>query len=296
MPDVHLDLRSTAGNQADADRGTGMRDLRERVRAALAGRYAIERELGRGGMATVYVARDLRHARQVAVKVLDPELARAVGPERFLKEIEIAARLTHPNILPLHDSGEADGLLYYVMPFIAGESLADRLRRERHLKLDDAVSILHQVAQALTYAHTQGVIHRDIKPENILLVAGRAVVADVGIARAVDAPGVARLTETGVAVGTPVYMSPEQAAGDRGLDARSDVYSLGCVAYEMLGGAPPFTGPSAQAVMARHAVDPVPRLRTLRPTVPAGVERAIEQALARWRRTGSTPPRRSRSR
>jgi TolB-like protein/tetratricopeptide (TPR) repeat protein len=258
-----------------------MTELMDRVRTALAGRYTIERELGHGGMATVYLASDPKHERQVAVKVFNPELAHAIGPERFLKEIQIAARLTHPNILPLHDSGEADGLLYYVMPYVAGESLADRLRRERHLKLDDAVDIVRNVAQALTYAHGQGFVHRDIKPENILVMGERAVVADFGIAHAVDTPGVARLTETGVALGTPAYMSPEQASGDRGLDGRSDVYSLGCLAYEMLGGDAPFTGPSPQAVLARHAVDPVPRLRTLRPNVPVGVERAIEKALAK---------------
>jgi len=258
-----------------------MANLIDRVRNALAGRYTVERELGRGGMATVYLATDIKHERRVAVKVLDPELAHVIGPERFLKEIQIAARLTHPNILPLHDSGETDGLLYYVMPYVDGESLADRLRREKHLKIDDAVDIARNVAEALTYAHAQGFVHRDIKPENILLMGDRAVVADFGIARAVDTPGVAHLTETGIALGTPAYMSPEQASGARALDGRSDIYSLGCLTYEMLGGDAPFTAPSPQAVLARHAVDPVPRLRTLRPNVPVGVERAIERALAK---------------
>jgi eukaryotic-like serine/threonine-protein kinase len=253
----------------------------ERVRTALAGRYTVDREIGRGGMATVYLATDPRHGRRVAVKVLFPELARAIGPERFLQEIEIAARLAHPNILPLHDSGEADGLLYYVMPYVEGESLRARLDREGHLSLAESVEILTSVGRALSYAHAMGVIHRDIKPENILLVQGQAVVADFGIARAVDAAGSDRLTETGLAVGTPAYMSPEQASGARLLDGRSDVYSLGCLAYEMLGGDPPFTGPSPQAVMARHAIDPVPSLRTLRPTTPPGIERTIEKALAK---------------
>jgi eukaryotic-like serine/threonine-protein kinase len=252
-----------------------------RLVSALAGRYTIERELGRGGMATVYLATDVKHGRRVAVKVLDPELAGSIGPERFLQEIRIAARLTHPNILPLHDSGEADGLLYYVMPYVEGESLRDRLGRERHLAIDEAVRIVRSVASALSYAHAQGVIHRDIKPENILLTGDQAVVADFGIARAIDAAGAERLTATGLAIGTPAYMSPEQVGAERVLDGRADIYSLGCVAYEMLGGEPPFTGASAQAVMARHAVDPAPRLRTLRPGVPEGVERAVVKALAK---------------
>ena len=206
-----------------------------RLVSALAGRYTIERELGRGGMATVYLATDVKHARRVAVKVLDPELAGSIGPERFLQEIRIAARLTHPNALPLHDSGEADGFLYYVMPYIEGESLRDRLERERHLPIDEVVRIARSVASALSYAHAQGVIHRDIKPENILLTGDQAVVADFGIARAIDAAGAERLTNTGLAIGTPAYMSPEQVGAERVLDGRSDVYSLGCVAYEMLG-------------------------------------------------------------
>jgi serine/threonine-protein kinase len=248
---------------------------------AVRDRYVIERELGRGGMATVYLARDLRHGRAVAVKVLRPELAHAIGPERFIREIEIAARLSHPNILPLYESGEADGLLYYVMPYVEGATLRDHLNRERNLPLDEAMWIAKNVADALMYAHGHGVIHRDIKPENVLLTGGQFVVADFGIARAIDAAGATRLTETGLAVGTPAYMSPEQASGEHTPDGRSDIYSLGCLVYEMLAGQPPFTGPSPQAVMARHAIDPVPRLRTLRPAIPEGVERAVEKALAK---------------
>ena len=258
-----------------------MADSFTRLRISISDRYRIERELGRGGMATVYLAQDLRHGRAVAVKVLLPELAHAVGPGRFAQEIEIAARLAHPNILPLHDSGEADGLLYYVMPYVEGSTLRDRLARERSLPLDETVRIAGSIAAALTYAHNHGVVHRDIKPENVLLIGGQPVVADFGIARAIDAGGTTRLTETGLVVGTPAYMSPEQASGDRSSDERGDIYSLGCVVYEMLAGEPPFTGPSPQAVMARHAMDPVPRLRTLRPGIPEGVERAIEKALAK---------------
>jgi len=258
-----------------------MEDLQSRLASALGDRYAIEHELGRGGMALVYRALDHKHGRRVAIKVLDPELAGAIGPDRFLKEIAIASRLTHPNILPLHDSGAADGLLYYVMPYVEGESLRDRLARERHLSLDDTVAIVASVAAALSLAHRQGVVHRDIKPENILLSGGQAIVADFGIAHAVDAAGTERLTATGLAIGTPAYMSPEQAGAERALDGRSDVYSLGCVAYELLAGEPPFSGATPQAVMARHVVDPVPPLRTLRPTVPAGVQRVIERALAK---------------
>ncbi|MGH7585881.1 MAG: protein kinase domain-containing protein [Gemmatimonadales bacterium] len=258
-----------------------MPDLFARLLEGLSARYRLEQELGRGGMAVVYLADDLKHHRKVAVKVLLPELAQSIGTERFLKEIAIAAQLAHPHILPVHDSGEADGLLYYVMPYVEGESLRDRLTRERQLPMDDTVRILREVASALHYAHARGIVHRDIKPENILLLDGQAVVADFGIARALDAAGTEPLTRTGLALGTPSYMSPEQAAGDRGLDGRSDVYSLGCMAYEMLCGAPPFTGPNPQALIARHTLDPVPPLKTLRPTVPDGVERAIQRALAK---------------
>jgi serine/threonine-protein kinase len=258
-----------------------MADQVERLKAALAERYVIERELGRGGMATVYLARDLKHERQVAVKVLRPELAAALGPDRFLQEIKIAANLQHPHILPLYDSGEADGFLYYVMPFVDGETLDDRLDGEKQLGLEEAVRITTEVADALDYAHRQNVIHRDIKPENILLSGGHAVVADFGIARALDVAGGERLTETGLAIGTPAYMSPEQVAGSGRMDGRADLYALGCVLYEMLAGETPFTGPTAQAILARQAVDPVPPLRTVRSTVPIAIEQAVNRALAK---------------
>jgi serine/threonine-protein kinase len=246
---------------------------------ALRDRYAIERELGRGGMATVYLARDLRHDRPVALKVLHPELAHALGPERFVREIRLAARLDHPHILPVHDSGETAGLLWFTMPYVEGESLRNRLAREPQLPLADALRITRAVADALGYAQRQGIIHRDVKPENILLQGERCVLADFGVARAVDAAG-ERLTETGFALGTPAYMSPEQGAADRHLDPRSDIYSLGCVVYEMLAGEPPFTGRTAQALIARRMADPVPDLCTVR-DVPRPVERAVRQALAR---------------
>src|SRR6266513_1619979 len=222
-----------------------------RLTAALAGRYAIERELGAGGMATVYLARDLKHDRDVAVKVLRPELAAAVGADRFLAEIKTTANLQHPHILPLHDSGEANGSLFYVMPFVQGESLRDRLVREQQLPIDDAVRIAREVADALAYAHEHGVIHRDIKPENILLQGGHALVADFGIALAIQQAGGQRMTQTGMSLGTPQYMSPEQATGERTIDARSDIYALGTVTYEMLAGEPPFVGPTTQATIAR---------------------------------------------
>src|SRR3989454_11561278 len=213
-----------------------MTELLGRLRAALLGRYTIERELGRGGMATVYLGQDLKHHRAVAIKVLRPELAAALGPERFVREIEIAAGLTHPHILPLHDSGEADGFLYYVMPFVEGESLRDRLNREKQLSIDDATQIAREVASALAYAHSHNVVHRDIKPENILLVSGQAVVSDFGIARGISAAGGEKLTATGVSVGTPIYMSPEQAAGRGLLDSRSDLYNLRCGLFQVLAG------------------------------------------------------------
>ena len=259
--------------------------LRAGLEAALADRYAIERELGRGGMATVYLARDLRHDRPVALKVLHPELAATLGPDRFQREIRLAARLQHPHILTVHDSGEiarAGGapLLWFTMPFVEGESLRDRLRRERQLPVDDALRIAREAADALGYAHRHEVIHRDIKPENILLtVEGHSLVADFGIARALggDDP---KLTETGLAVGTPAYMSPEQAAGDRGLDARTDVYSLAAVLYEMLAGEPPYTGATTQAILAKRFTEPAPSVRAVRPSVPEAVDHAIRKALA----------------
>ena len=233
---------------------TNLFDLQARLQGALADRYRFDRKLGAGGMATVYLAHDLKHERKVAMKVLRPELVHALGPERFLREIATTANLHHPHILPLYDSGrtpEASGaFLYYVMPFVEGESLRDRLNREKQLPLDDALRFAREVADALSYAHGRGVIHRDIKPENILLESGHALVADFGIARAVGSAGVDRLTETGLAVGTPAYMSPEQAAGERDLDGRSDIYALGCVLYEMLAGQPPFTGPKESIVRA----------------------------------------------
>ncbi len=265
-----------------------MQDPLTRLSSALAGRYHIEREVGHGGMATVYLARDLKHGRRVAIKVLRAELAHVLGPERFLREIEIAARLQHPLILPVFDSGAEssteDGsgrCLWYAMPFIAGESLRDRLEREKQLPVDEAVRIAGEVAQALGCAHAQGVVHRDIKPENILLSDGHAIVADFGIARVVDAVDGVRLTETGLALGTPAYMSPEQGAGEAGIDARADIYALGCVLYEMLAGQPPFTGSTAQSIRARHAVDPVPSLRSVRSTVSRGLEGVIRRALAK---------------
>jgi serine/threonine-protein kinase len=250
------------------------------VTVPLAGRYLVERELGHGGMATVYLAQDLTLHRRVALKVLLPELTATVGRDRFVREIAITSRLTHPNILPLHDAGEADERLFYAMPYVEGESLRQRLEREGQLPVAEALGILRDLAAALEHAHARGVIHRDIKPENILLAGGRAVIADFGIAHALDAAGGERLTATGLALGTPAYMSPEQAAGSSQPDARSDIYALGCVAYEMLAGAPPFLGPTAQAILARHAVDPVPSLHTVRP-VPEAVEQAIIRALAK---------------
>ncbi len=258
-----------------------MTDTFERLKTALADRYAIQEELGAGGMATVYLAEDIKHHRQVAVKVLRPDLAAALGPERFLREIEIAANLTHPHILPLHDSGEAAGFLYYVMPYIEGESLRDRLVREKQLPVDDAIEITRQVARALAYAHARNVVHRDIKPENILLAGGEAVVADFGIAKAIHAAGGESLTETGLAIGTPWYMSPEQAAGTSDVDGRTDVYALGCMLYESLGGEPPYTGSTPQAIVARKLAEPVPSLRVLRETVSPALEEVIFQALAR---------------
>ena len=258
-----------------------MADDVSRLRAALAGRYTLERELGRGGMATVWLAQDLKHERPVALKVLRPELAAALGPERFLREIHLTARLTHPHILPLHDSGVADGFLFYVMPYVEGESLRDRLDREKQLPLDDALQIAREVADALSYAHGHDVVHRDVKPENILLEAGHAVVADFGIARAVSAAGGEKLTETGIAVGTPAYMSPEQGAGSRELDGRSDLYSLGCVLYEMLAGRPPFVGPTVESVVHQHLAAEPPSITSLRPAVPTSVVAALSRALAK---------------
>jgi serine/threonine protein kinase/Flp pilus assembly protein TadD len=258
-----------------------MSDLQERLQKAVADRYRVEREIGRGGMATVFMAQDPKHGRPVAIKVLHPHLAAALGSERFLREIQIAARLQHSHIVPLYDSGQGEGLLYYVMPFIEGESLRQRLQRETQLPLDDALQIGRAVAAALDYAHRHNVVHRDIKPENVMLHEGAAMVTDFGIAKAVTAAASDNLTQTGTAVGTPAYMSPEQAGGEAELDGRSDIYSLGCMVYEMLAGRTPFTGPTAQSIIAQCFAEPVPPLRPLRDTVPDGVERAVLRALAK---------------
>jgi len=254
-------------------------NIDHRLSTALSDRYRIERELGQGGMATVYLAQDLRHDRRVAVKVLRPELAAVIGADRFLSEIKTTANLQHPHILPLFDSGAADSFLFYVMPFVEGESLRDRLSREKQLPIPDAVRIATEVAGALDYAHRHGVIHRDIKPENILLHDGRALVADFGIALAASKAGGTRMTETGMSLGTPIYMSPEQAMGEREITARSDVYALGCVLYEMLVGEPPFTGPTAQAIVAKVVTEEPRALRPKRHTIPANVEAATMTAL-----------------
>ena len=256
-----------------------MSDPLDRLKTALADRYSIERELGRGGMAVVYLANDVKHGRHVAVKVLLPELAVTLGGERFLQEIRVTANLQHPHILGLYDSGEADGFLYYVMPYVEGESLRDRLKREKQLPVEDALRIAEQVGSALEFAHRHDVIHRDIKPENILLHEGEAMVADFGIALAVKAAGGERLTETGLSIGTPEYMSPEQVAGERDVDARSDIYSLACVLYEMLAGQPPFTGATGQAVLARHVTDEAPPITTVRSGLSAPAAGAIMKAL-----------------
>ncbi len=264
--------------------------LLERLKAALADRYLIERELGRGGMATVYLAQDQKHHRPVAVKVLHPDLAAALGGGRFLQEIEIAARLQHPHILTLIDSGEADGFLYYVMPFVDGESLRTRLTREHELPLPDVLRILRDVADALAEAHAHGVVHRDIKPDNVLLRGHHAVVTDFGVAKAVsEATGRQQVTTAGVALGTPAYMAPEQAAADPATDHRADIYALGVLAYEMLAGQPPFIGTTAQAVLSAHmtqAPEPITRHRTVVPAPLAElIMRCLEKKPAdRWQR------------
>ena len=257
-----------------------MPDLLERLTSALGDRYAVESEIGRGGMATVFLAEDLKHHRQVAIKVLHPELAAAVGPDRFLREIESVGGLTHPHVLPLHDSGEAAGLLFYVMPYVEGESLRQRLDREKQLPVDAAIRIAQDVAEALDHAHRRGLIHRDIKPGNILLEEGHAVVTDFGVARAISEAGAVKVTATGMAVGTPAYMSPEQAAGDE-VDERGDIYALGCVLYEMLAGEPPYTGSTPQAVLAKKLSEGIPPVSILRETVPDAVDEAVHKALAR---------------
>lgn len=256
-------------------------NIRDRLQNALEAAYVIERELGGGAMSVVYLARDVRHDRNVVIKVLAPELSHALGPQRFAREIETVAALRHPHILPLLDSGEAAGLIYYVMPFAEGESLRDRMKREQQLPLDEAVRIVSEVASALDYAHRRGIVHRDIKPENILIEDGHAVVADFGIAYALGrSRDDDRLTGTGMSIGTPAYMSPEQASAERAVDARSDVYSLGCVLYEMLAGEQPFTGVNAQAVIAKRLAGEIPRVRTVRPAIPEMVDEVLRKALA----------------
>src|SRR5580704_11186460 len=247
--------------------------------AALAGRYRVERELGRGGMATVYLADDVKHGRKVAIKVLRPELAAVIGAERFAREIRTIAALQHPHILGLIDSGEAGGAAYYVMPFVEGETLRDRLARERQLSIEDALRIATEVASALDYAHRRGVVHRDIKPENILLLDGQALVTDFGIAIDVSPSGITRMTDAGMSLGTPYYMAPEQAMGEREITPRVDVYALGCVTYEMLLGEPPFTGATTQAILAKVMTEKPGPIVARRDTVPLAVEKAVLTAL-----------------
>jgi len=254
-------------------------DIQQKLSQALHERYEVERLLGEGGMAIVFLARDVKHDRPVAVKVLKPDLAATLGHERFLREIQVTARLQHPNILPLYDSGDADGLLYYVMPYVVGESLSELLAREKQLGLEDAVAIAREVAEALAYAHSYGLIHRDIKPDNVMMSNGHAIVADFGIARALSEAGAQKLTQTGMAVGTPAYMSPEQAAGDPGVDTRADVYSLGCMLYEMLVGQIPFTGPNAMAILARHTMDHVTPPSIMRQSIPPELEDVVLRAM-----------------
>src|ERR1019366_5898004 len=254
----------------------------DRLAAALADRYTIERELGQGGMATVYLAEDLKHHRKVALKVLREDLAASLGPTRFLREIEIAAQLQHPNILPLLDSGNADGFLYYVMPYVTGQSLRERIAREGELPLHEAVRLLMEVVDALAHAHAHGVVHRDIKPDNVMLSGRHALVADFGVAKAVsEATGRNTITTLGVAVGTPTYMSPEQAAADPHIDHRSDIYAVGVMAYELLAGRPPFTGATPQQVLAAHVTEAPDPVSKRRPGIPAALEQVVMKCLAK---------------
>ena len=252
----------------------------EKLTKALEGKYRIIKEVGRGGMATVYLAEDLRHGRDVAVKVLHPDLSSALGSDRFLREIRLAARLNHPHILPLFDSGEADGFLYYVMPFIVGESLRDFLNREGRISIDRTSAITRSIGGALDYAHRNHIVHRDIKPENIMINEGEAMVMDFGIAKALTAASADTLTQIGMVVGTPAYVSPEQAAGEIDIDGRSDQYSLGCVVFEMLSGERPFTGPTAQAVLTKRFSEPTPSLRKKMKDIADETESAVSKAMA----------------
>ena len=251
------------------------------TKAVLGGRYTIEREIGRGGMATVYLAEEIKHGRPVAVKVLHPEVAPAMGGERFLREIGIAARLSHPHLVPLIDSGESDGLLYYVSAYVSGGSLRDRILRERQIPLGDTLRIAREVGAGLDFAHRAGYVHRDVKPENILFADGLALLADFGIARACCGDKAEPVTRAGFVVGTPEYMSPEQASGESDIDLRSDIYSLACVTYEMLAGVPPFRGDSPRSIMTRHLTETPPRIRGVRPELPGAVEEALERAMAK---------------
>src|SRR5215217_9155138 len=252
----------------------------EKLRDALRQTYTIDRELGKGGMATVYLAQDSKHDRIVALKVLHPDLAASLGPDRFLREIKLAARLNHPHILPLFDSGSADGMLYYVMPYVEGESLRERIDRENKIPIDEAIRLTQGIASALDYAHRQGIVHRDVKPENVMLYENMPMVMDFGIAKAVSAAGSETLTQTGMMVGTPAYVSPEQAAGEINLDGKSDQYSLACVIYEMLSGERPFSGATPQAMMAKRFSEMPKPLRSIRASVPDSVEKAVTKAMA----------------
>jgi len=253
----------------------------EQLARVLGSRYTVEREFAQGGMATVYLARDNEQGRQVAVKVMHPKVATTIGAERFLREIAITRAMAHPRIVPIRDSGDAGGSLYYVMPYVEGDSLYARLERDRRLPLEDALQITHDVASALGYAHDRRVLHRDVKPENILLVGGRALVADFGLARAIGSADYQKLTETGIIIGTVHYMSPEQLLEDRELDQRADIYSLGCILYEMLSGEPPYAGASLTELVSRILRAPVPSVRRLQASVPAAVDDAIVRALAK---------------
>lgn len=257
-----------------------MSDIPEELRQAVGDRYRLERELGRGGMAIVYLAHDIQLERPVAIKVMHPRLATAIGAERFLREIALVQSMAHPLIVPHHDSGSAGDLLYYIMPYVAGETVFDRLERERRIPLEAALQITHDVASALGYAHSRGVLHRDVKPENVLLAGGRALVADFGLARAIGSAEYEKLTQTGVIVGTIYYMSPEQLREDT-LDQRTDIYSLGCILFEMLTGGPPYAGRTLKEVASRILQAPVPSVRQIEPSVPVGIDQAVARSLAK---------------